>query len=742
MTVDTAPARSKVAGGIGESVIRPDGIPKLTGAFEYSSDLHRDDMLWGATLRSPHARAAIRSIDVAPAVAMTGVHAVLTADDVPGSPTFGQERSDQPVLASTEVRFWGEAVAIVAADDPEIARRAAAAIVVDYEPLEPLTNPEEAASRGETFRVVHLRNGDQSLRGEVVVEGLYEVGMIDQAMLGTESGMAVPDGAGGVDLYVSTQWTHVDHRQVVASLGLDDDRVRIHHAGIGGAFGAREDISVQIHLCMLALHTERPVKIVYDRAESFAGHVHRHPARLRYRHEADRDGTLKRFEAHIVLDGGAYAETSSAVIANAAYFSIGPYRCPSVEVHGAAARTNNPPAGAMRGFGANQACFAHEAQMDRLAAALGMDPIELRLHNILRRGDRLATSGQEITGSLPTEEVIRSTAALPLPDEEAGDDPRRLPGGTGLTTPPGAVRRGIGFAVGIKNIAFSEAFDDYAEARAVLTDHGLEIHTAASEVGQGMITVLQQIARSVTGIEEVEVVFADTSSIGSAGSTSASRQTQMAGGAVFEACTGLRDDLVRAAGGDALDGVGVWRGDTLVAALADLAADGPVEHHVRYRHPPTERPDEFGRGTVHAGFAVAAHRAVVDVDPELGLVRVVRIDTAQDVGTALNPQAVLGQIEGGIAQGMGMAIMEEVILDRGVVRNPSFTDYLLPTFADAPDVEAVIVEEPDEWGPFGAKGFAELPAISSTAAVVAAIRNATGRALTRVPVRPEDIVGL
>jgi xanthine dehydrogenase D subunit len=742
VTVDVVTAPGKVAGGVGESIARPDGIPKLTGRFEYSSDLHRDDMLWGATLRSPHARARIRSIDVAPALAITGVRAVLTADDVPGSPTFGQERSDQPVLASDEIRFWGEAVAVVAADDHDTARRAAAAVVVDFEPLEPLTDPVVAADRGESFRTMHLVNGDPDLHGDVVVEGYYETGMIDQAMLGTESGLAVPDGAGGVDLYVSTQWMHVDHRQVVASLGLAPEQVRIHPSGIGGAFGAREDISVQIHLCMLALHTGRPIKIVYDRAESFAGHVHRHPARMWYRHEADRDGTLKRVEARIVLDGGAYAETSSAVIANAVYFSVGPYRCPSVEIHGAAARTNNPPAGAMRGFGANQVCFAYEAQMDRLAAELGIDPIDLRLRNALRTGDRLATSNQQITGSLPTEDVIRSTAALPLPDEGRHDDARRLPGGTGLTTPPGAVRRGVGFAVGIKNIAFSEAFDDYAEARAVLTADGLEIHTAASEVGQGMVTVLQQIARTVTGIERVEVVFADTSRIGSAGSTSASRQTQMAGGAVFEACTALRDEVLDRVEGDALTDDGVWREGRLVASMADVLAGGPVEHRVTFRHPPTEQPDEHGRGDVHAGFAVAAHRAVVDVDPDLGLVRVVRIDTAQDVGTALNPQAVLGQIEGGIAQGMGMAIMEEVILDDGIVRNASFTDYLLPTFADAPEVEAVIVEEPETWGPFGAKGFAELPSISSTAAVAAAIRDATGRDLTRVPIRPEDIVGL
>lgn len=732
----------RVEGGVGTSVVRPDGIPKLRGAFAYSSDLHHDRQLWGATVRSPHPRARILAIQIGPALAIGGVHAVLTSEDVPGNPRFGQERSDQPVLADGEVRFWGETVCVVAADDRETARRAAAAVRVEYEPLPPLIDPEEAVRRGETFRTIEVTNGDPARRGEVAVEGYYETGMQDQAMLGTESGLAVPDGEGGIDLYVSTQWMHVDHRQIVECLALRPEQLRIHPAGIGGAFGAREDLTLQIHLCLLAQHTGRPVKMVYDRAESFAGHVHRHPARLWYRHEADRDGRLVRVEARIVLDGGAYAETSGAVLANAAYFAAGPYRCDSVHVRAEAARTNHPPAGAMRGFGANQVCFAHEAQMDRLAAALGLDPVELRLRNALGHGDCLPTTGQEITGSLPTAEVIRSVAAMPLPDEGPDDDPRHLPGGTGLTTPPDAVRRGVGFAVGIKNIFFSEAFDDYADARAALTPAGLEVHTAAAEVGQGLVTILQQIARSATGLQRVAVLFDHTGQIGSAGSTSASRQTQMAGAAVLEACSAIRAEALARGGGDSLDDEGVRRDGVLVAPLADLLAPGPIEHSVRYRHAPTEKPDAQGRGNVHAGFCVAAHRAVVDVDPELGLVRVVRVDTAQDVGKALNPQAVLGQIEGGILQGVGLAVMEGLVIDRGVVRNASFTDYLIPTILDAPDVEAVLIEEPEPGGPFGAKGMAELPAISSTPAVVAAIRAATGRPLNRVPVRPEDIVGL
>ncbi len=738
----TTVATRRVVGGVGESVRRPDGRPKVTGDFAYASDLVADRMLWGATLRSPFARARLISLDTAPALAMPGVHAVLTQEDVPGLATFGQVHQDQPVFCDGEARYWGEPVAVVAADDPETARLAVNAIVVEWDELPPVSDPEQAAAAGDVFRDMEIRRGDPEAAGTVVIEGVYQTATQDQAPLGPEAGLAVPDDQGGLDLYITSQWVHVDHRQIVACLGMADDQVRCHPAGIGGAFGAREDISLHIHIALLALRTGRSVKMVYNRTESFAGHVKRHPARMWYRHEADADGRLVKVTARLLLDGGAYAHTSPAVIANAAYFTVGPYRCDNVFVEAAVVRTNNPPAGAMRGFGVVQTCFAHESQMDRLAEAVGVGPLELRRRNVLVAGDPLNTSGQTIEGSLPTLEVLDALESIPLPAESAEDDPRRLPGGTGLTTPPSAVRRGVGYALGLKNLAFSEAFDDYADARVVLTSAGVEVHTAAIEVGQGLVTVCQQIARTVLGVDQVAVIWDDTSKIGSAGSTSASRQTQMTGGAVHAAAVGLLEKILASHDGDELTNEGVRRADELVATMAEVCAEGSIENSVRFRHPPTEEPDEFGQGAVHAGFAVAAHRAVVDVDPDLGLVRVLQVDTAQDVGKALNPGAVVGQMEGGILQGVGFAVMEELVIDDGVIRNPTFTDYLLPTFLDAPDVETRIIEDPDHWGPFGAKGVGEPPTISSTPAVVAAIRAATGRPLTRVPVRPEDIVGL
>lgn len=311
---------------------------------------------------------------------------MITAEDVPGAATYGLEHMDQPVFASDVVRYHGEPIAAVAAEHPEVAQMAIEAIVVVYEELDPVVDPEVALVAapihpdGNVFRSIELRHGDPSVVGDVTVEGSYEVGMQDQAFMGPESGLAIPGPDGSVELHISTQWLHVDRRQVAACLDLPEDQVRLVLSGVGGAFG-REDVSLQVHCCMLALRTGRPVKMIYSREESFFGHVHRHPARMWYRHHATADGDLVKIEARLVFDGGAYASSSTAVISNAVCFAGGPYRVPNAEIDGIAVRTNNPPCGAMRGFGAVQTCFAHEAQMDRLADALGMDPIELRLRN-------------------------------------------------------------------------------------------------------------------------------------------------------------------------------------------------------------------------------------------------------------------------------------------------------------------------------------------------------------------------
>ncbi|HSL73474.1 MAG TPA: xanthine dehydrogenase subunit D [Ilumatobacteraceae bacterium] len=769
-SVAEAPARGAVRSGtIGTSATRPDGIAKVQGSFEFSSDLSADGCLWGATLRSPHPSARIVRIDVSGAWKIDGVETVLTAADVPGVATYGLISQDQPVFAADVVRYVGEPIAAVAADHPETCRRALEAIVVEYEMLEPLLDAEAAIAGshppihpdGNLIRHQRIVRGDPDVVGEVVVEGTYEIGMQDQAFLGLEAALAIPDPGGqGIELHVATQWLHEDRQQIAACLDLPVDAVRLVLGGVGGAFGAREDISLQVHTCLLALRLGRPVRIAYSRAESFVGHVHRHPATIWMRHHATADGEIVKIEARMVLDGGAYASTSSAVLINAVTHTQGPYRCPNAVVDGYAVRTNHLPCGAMRGFGVVQACFAHESQMDRLALACGLDPVEIRLRNAMRTGDELIT-GQPVVNVAPVERCIRDTAALPLPTEPIGGtvgadgsvDVMKLPGGAGLTADPGDVVRGIGWGVAIKNLMYSEGFDDYATARCSLTEGVATLKFATSEVGQGFVTIAPQIARTILGVDDVVLDRIDTQ-VGSAGSTSASRQTWMSGGAVDAACRTVRErmfehvgrlhdvDPIRLVvdGTDIVDSVSGWR-ISVVEATAGVEFDETVEYH----HPETEELDENGQGNCHTAFAFVAHRAVVDVDPRLGLVKVVQIATAQDVGRALNPLSVLGQIEGGIAQGLGLAVMEEIIQVDGVIRNGNFTDYLLPTFLDMPEVVATLIEEPDPHAPLGAKGVGEPPCISSTPAIVNAIRDAlrqvdgVGKPLSRVPVRPGDI---
>lgn len=764
--VEPRPPRTAQRGGVGSDARRPDGTLKVTGRFAFSSDLWAEGMIWGATVRSPHPRAALVSVDPSEALRIPGVRCVLTHEDVPGHKTYGLEVADQPVLAMGEVRYQGEAVAVVAADDPETARRAVAAVRVQYQPLVPVVDPvlamrpdsDRVHPGGNVVRHLRLRRGDPAATAEVEVSGEYQVRMQDQAFLGPESGLAIPAEDGGVDLYIATQWLHVDQRQVAAALGLPPEKVRLTLSGVGGAFGAREDVSLQIHLCLLALRTGRPVKMVYSREESFFGHVHRHPARLLYTHGADGGGRLVFVRAEMVFDGGAYMSSTRAVIGNAGTLGIGPYDVPNVSVDAWGLYTNNPPCGAMRGFGAVQACFAYESQMDKLAARLGLHPVDLRLRNAMTEGTVMPT-GQVVDSAAPVAELLERVRQAPLPGPPGPGDVR--PGGVANTTHGEGVRRGVGYAVGFKNVGFSEGFDDFATARVSLGCAGgrpvASVHTAACELGQGLVTVQGQIVRTELGVDDVVVETADTR-VGSAGSSSASRQTYMSGGAVRAACAQVRQELLRRAGqrmnvelsqlelveGRAVGGRTVSapavRGPAGEVDIVELLEEGPIERTVEWRHRPTQELDpETGQGNAHVQYSFAAHRAVVDVDVELGLVKVVEMVTAQDVGKAVNPSAVLGQIHGGTAQGLGLALMEEIQVEGGRVKNPSFTDYLIPTILDMPPVHAHVLELGDPNAPYGIRGVGEAPTISSTPAIVAAVRAATGLALTRAPLRPEDI---
>jgi CO/xanthine dehydrogenase Mo-binding subunit len=724
-------ATTRPRGAVGDEAVRPDVAAKLDGSFAYSNDLWLPGTLFGATVRSPHAHARITRLDTAAAIGTTGVVDVLTAADVPGSALVGHIAADQPVFARDVVRHEGEPVAFVIAHSQEAARRAAATMLVGYQPLPVLDDPGLALGAdvpllhpdGNLVRRVHIHHGDAG-DAEVVVDGVWHTGRQDQAFLAPESALAVPDDDGGVTLHCATQDVHTDRDQIASALGLPGHLVRVVLAGVGGAFGGREDITCQVHLCLAARRTGRPVKTTYLRSESFLAHPKRHPARLAYRVGADRDGTLRFVEARILLDGGPYASTSGPVTGSAAYFAAGPYRVPSVDVVAESVRTNNPIAGAMRGFGAVQACFGIESTIDLLADRLGMDPVELRRRNVLVPGDAFPTSGQRVDGAAPLHELIDRCIALPLPVA-----PGELPGATGRTADATRTRRGTGFALGVKNHLYGEGVPEHATAVVRVDRHGVELRSAATEVGQGIGSALIQIVRTVLGALDVRLAPA-SSALDYAGSSSASRQTWMSGAAVEQAALDARAQL--AARGAFVDG----------HVVPDALGDEVVEGRATYHAPHTFAADPSGRGDVHVSWMFVAHRAVVDVDVDLGLVRVAQVATAQDVGLALNPREVRGQIDGGISQGIGLALTEHLRADRGLVANASFTDYLVPTIADMAPTEVALVEVPDPRGPFGLKGVGEPPSLSSTPAIAAAVRRATGRPVPRVPIRPEDLLTL
>ena len=758
--------QSATSGGVGDSPTRPDGPLKVKGEFAYSSDLFMDDMVWGMTLRSPHPRAVIRSISFGEALNLPGVDAVLTHEDVPGHKLYGLDVRDQPVLAIGEVRHQGEPVALVAADHPETARRALKLIQVDYEVLEPVVDARRALFDPESPRVhpdgnlvrhqpvrVGADVDDPAVRAQcaVVVSGEYEVGIQDQAFLGPESGLAVPAEDGGVDLYVATQWMHNDLAQIAPCLGLPEAKVRMTLSGVGGAFGGREDLSMQIHAAMLALRVGKPVKMVYNREESFFGHVHRHPASMKYTYGASAEGKLVFADVEIVLDGGGYTSATLNVVGNAASLGVGPYVVPNIRIDSYGAYTNNPPCGAMRGFGAVQACFAYESMMDKLAAALDLDPVTIRQRNAVTQGDKLAT-GQVVEAPAPVAEMLETLKALPMPAPADTSDLRNLPGSTANTTHGEGVVRGVGYGLGVKNICFSEDFDDYSTARVRLEllggTVGALVHTAAAEVGQGLVTLEAQIARTELGVEQVAIHPADNS-VGNAGSSSASRQSYMTGGAVKTACEAVRAAVFARLATDhgrdyddlsLVGGKIVSLSEGVVATLEQVLASGPIEETREYHHHPTQRMDPFtGQGNSHTQLAFAVHRAVVDVDVELGLIKVVALDLVQDVGKIMNRLSLEGQLHGGSAQGLGLAVMEEIQVRDGKVRNPSFTDYLIPTILDMPPMKMEILENADPRAPYGLRGAGEPPTLSSTPAIAAAIRDATGLDLRRVPIRPEDL---
>lgn len=514
---EAAPAPEPIPHGIGVSLPPADARAKTEGTFPYAADLWAEGLLWAAVLRSPHAHARIVSIDTSHARGMPGVRAVVTHEDVPGSPVHGRGRADRPVFASEVVRHHGEPIAAVAADHPDTARMAAAAVIVEYEVLEPVTDPEQAFEAeplhpdGNLVRHIPLQHGDPSATGEIVVEGQYRIGRQDPAPIGAEAGLAVPRPDGGVELYLASTDPHADRDTAAACYGLEPERVKVVVTGVPGATADREDQGFQLPLGLLALKTGCPVKLTATREESFLGHVHRHPTLLRYRHHADAEGKLVKVEAQILLDAGAYADTSSEALAAAVGFACGPYVVPNAFIEGWAVRTNNPPSGHVRGEGAMQVCAAYEAQMDKLAKKLGVDPAELRLRNALATGDILPT-GQTVTCPAPVAELLQAVRDFPLPalPKDTPEDEWLLPGGPEGAGEPGAIRRGVGYGLGMVHMLGAEGADEVSTATVRVQDGVATVLCAAVETGQGFTTLARQIVQETLGIDEVHVAPVDT----------------------------------------------------------------------------------------------------------------------------------------------------------------------------------------------------------------------------------------
>lgn len=723
---------------IGKNILRKDAVGKVTGETPYPSDLDFDDQLWMKILFSARPHARILSVDTSAALAYPGVVAVFTAPDVPKN-EYGLIMPDQPVLCglgsnklgAEVVRCYMDMVALVVAETEEIAAAARALIHVEYEDLPAVFDPHQAMQAGAPQLhdntpnnvLCHyvIRKGDMEQGwqdAEVIVEGEFHTGYQEHAYLQPEAGIGYMDEEGRVTVLVAGQWTHEDQEQIAHALDLPLEKVRVVYPAIGGAFGGREDMSVQIVLALAAYKLQRPVKIVWSREESIQYHHKRHPVSIKAKWGARKDGKLVAMQAEVIGDAGGYAYTSTKVMGNANLMVSGPYEVPNAHIDTYAIYTNNIPTGAFRGFGGPQGAYAAEGMMNRLADALGMDPLEIRLRNVLQEGS-LTTVGTPLPKGVSITQVVEKCGL------ESGYWQRN--NSTFQYQPvqqpaESSKRRGVGIACAFKNVGFSFGAPEHcwgtieihgaAEIEKVIVRH------AAADVGQGVHTILVQMTAEAVGVpmEKVELIASDTAYTDNSGSASASRLTFMAGNAI--------------------------RGAAEIAVQKWQDEERPAVGVYKYRPPKTTPYDpKTGRAEPNFAYGYVAQIVEVEVDIETGHVDLVRVISANDVGRAINPQQVQGQIEGAVVQAQGYAIMENLVSREGKILNPYLSTYLIPTVYDIPrEIKSVILEYADPIGPWGARGMAEMPFMPLAPAIADAVHDATGVWIDRIPLTPDRVV--
>ena len=720
---------------IGKSIPRVDARGKVTGETPYSGDLSMDGMLHMKMLFAGRPHARIKGIKTDKAEAAPGVVALYTAKDIPVN-EHGLQWQDQPTLCgigsskpgADVVRYIGDQVAAVVAATEAEAAAAVKLIDVDFEDLPVLHDPIEAMKPGATR--IHEHIGDSNIcvhykirkgnvdegfaKADVIVESEYRTPVQEHAYLQPEAGLAYIDEEGRITIACGGQWTHEDQHQVAHSLNLPPESIRVVYPAVGGAFGGREDMSVQIVLALAAWKLQRPVKIIWSRQESIVGHGKRHAIILRAKWGATKDGKVIAIENEIIGDGGAYMYTSNKVLGNSAITSTGAYNIPNVKTDVYGVYTNNVPGAAFRGFGAPQALFMAEMQMNKLAEKLGMDPVEFRLKNALKDGDTMGVG-------TPSPSPVSVTQCI-----EAARDTFGWKKGNGRQTMDNhrqsTLVRGYGFAAGFKNIGFSFGYQENCWAKIEIRGKSeieqVVLHHASAEVGQGTHTVMSQMAAEAVGVpfEKVKLISSDSATMGNSGSVSASRMTFMSGNAI--------------------------RGAAEVALNKWKAEERPAIGEFQYLAPRTTPFDhETGYSTPNFAYAFVAQGIEVEVDTETGHVRVVRVISADDVGKPINPALVEGQVEGAVVQAQGYAVLEDYKTKDGRVLTDQLSTYLIPTIWDIPEkVETVFLEIPDPNGPWGARGVGELPFLTVAPAIGAAIHDATGVWINEFPFTPERVL--